>query len=169
MENTLLQQLFITFDSIKKLDENGIEYWNARELQSLLGYAKRENFSAVIEKAKVSSRTAGSEPKNHFFLTSGKNTYQWAQREISDRRVKSFRRLRWSLSGTDGGRIFVDNNFIEIETTSQGRIMNYRDSSPRCVGVLNDDATRQGNEKVVPRHSDDWGGALAEPKEEESL
>ena len=28
------------FESIKKLDENGIEYWTARELYPILGYAK---------------------------------------------------------------------------------------------------------------------------------
>jgi hypothetical protein len=48
METTLLQKLFTTFDTIKKLDENGAEYRNARELQSLLGYGQRKNFIEVI-------------------------------------------------------------------------------------------------------------------------
>ena len=26
------------FDNIKHIDENGLEYWNARELQKTLGY-----------------------------------------------------------------------------------------------------------------------------------
>ena len=28
------------FESIKKIDENGIEYWEARELMQILGYEK---------------------------------------------------------------------------------------------------------------------------------
>lgn len=43
-----------TFDSIKHLDENGNEYWEARELMPLLEYTKWENFHNVIKKAMVS-------------------------------------------------------------------------------------------------------------------
>ena len=31
------------FESIKKIDENGIEYWEARELMPILGYSKWQN------------------------------------------------------------------------------------------------------------------------------
>ena len=40
-----------TFEEIKHVDENGIEYWYARELMKVLQYAKWENFKKVIEKA----------------------------------------------------------------------------------------------------------------------
>ena len=40
-----------TFEDIKHVDENGIEYWEARELMHVLQYAKWENFKKVIEKA----------------------------------------------------------------------------------------------------------------------
>ena len=39
------------FESIKHIDENGSEYWYARELQKVLEYSKWENFNKVIKKA----------------------------------------------------------------------------------------------------------------------
>lgn len=40
-----------TFESIKHTDEYGNEYWEARELQNILGYKEWRYFQAVIEKA----------------------------------------------------------------------------------------------------------------------
>jgi len=40
--------------------ENDTEYWLARELQDLLGYAKWENFAKVIEKAVIACTTSKS-------------------------------------------------------------------------------------------------------------
>ena len=39
------------FENIKNVDEDGNEYWYARELQQILGYKELRYFSAVIEKA----------------------------------------------------------------------------------------------------------------------
>ena len=41
------------FDSIRQMDEAGQEYWSARELASVIGYADYRNFSKIIDKAKV--------------------------------------------------------------------------------------------------------------------
>ncbi len=41
-----------TFEDIKHIDENGYEYWNARELQAALEYTQWRNFELVITKAK---------------------------------------------------------------------------------------------------------------------
>ncbi len=41
------------FEDIKHIDENGNEYWQARELQQLLCYKEWRYFSAVIEKAQI--------------------------------------------------------------------------------------------------------------------
>ena len=42
-----------TFEDIKHIDENGYEYWNARELMMALEYSKWENFHKVIKNAMV--------------------------------------------------------------------------------------------------------------------
>jgi DNA-damage-inducible protein D len=48
-----------TFEDIKRIDENGFEYWYARELQKVLEYNKWENFEKVIEKAKKACANSG--------------------------------------------------------------------------------------------------------------
>ncbi len=48
------------FDSIKHLNPYNVEYWQACELQPLLGYQRSwQNFEKVIEKAKVSKEKVG--------------------------------------------------------------------------------------------------------------
>ena len=55
-----------TFESIKHFDENGIEYWYARELQKVLKYNKWENFEKVIQKAKIACENTGISVVEHF-------------------------------------------------------------------------------------------------------
>lgn len=55
-----------TFEEIKHIDENGIEFWYARELQGVLQYSKWSNFLKVIEKAKDSIETSKIDVSNHF-------------------------------------------------------------------------------------------------------
>ena len=40
------------FEDIKHIDEKGNEYWEARELQQILGYSKWQNFDITIDRAK---------------------------------------------------------------------------------------------------------------------
>lgn len=54
------------YESSKKVDDNGIEYWTARELMNLLGYLQWRNFEEVIKKAKIACIKSGQDPKNHF-------------------------------------------------------------------------------------------------------
>ncbi len=54
------------FDSIKHLNPYNVEYWEARELQPLLGYKKWEQFEQVIKKAMVSCETTGNIVDDHF-------------------------------------------------------------------------------------------------------
>lgn len=67
------------FEDIKKIDENGVEYWEARELMSVLGYTRWENFEEVIKKAQIASINSGQDVDNHFrkstkIITVGYNT-----------------------------------------------------------------------------------------------
>ena len=41
------------FENIKHVDDEGNEYWYARELQQILSYKEWRYFSAVIEKAQI--------------------------------------------------------------------------------------------------------------------
>lgn len=67
-ENELILNTEKTFEDIKHLDENGTEYWYARELMITLGYSSWDKFKNVIEKAKTSCKNSGSIVEEHFSL-----------------------------------------------------------------------------------------------------
>lgn len=54
------------FESIKQYDENGSEFWSARDLQVALEYTEWRNFVKVIAKAKIAYSTSHSNTLNHF-------------------------------------------------------------------------------------------------------
>ena len=54
------------FDSIKHIDDNGNEYWLARELQKVLNYQRWDKFSDVINKAKSACECSKNIIENHF-------------------------------------------------------------------------------------------------------
>lgn len=54
------------FEGIKKFDENGIEYWEARELLPILGYEKWQNAEEVIVRAARACINSGQDVDNHF-------------------------------------------------------------------------------------------------------
>lgn len=47
-------------------EQDGVEYWLARELQELLGYADWRNFLNAVNKAKESCETTGEAVSDHF-------------------------------------------------------------------------------------------------------
>ena len=66
MVNNLSDGPHKNFESIKKVDENGIEYWEARELMLVLDYTRWENFQKVISKAQEACINSGQDVVNHF-------------------------------------------------------------------------------------------------------
>jgi len=55
-----------TFEGIKHIDENGIEYWYARELQFVLEYKQWRRFEQVIDKAKKACKNSDINVFEHF-------------------------------------------------------------------------------------------------------
>ena len=54
------------FEDIKHIDENGVEYWSARDLQLVLDYKEWRKFENVIKKAKESCKNSGISAFEHF-------------------------------------------------------------------------------------------------------
>ena len=54
------------FESIKHIDENGSEFWYARELQKVLKYNLWQNFELVIKKSIISCNNSNINSTNHF-------------------------------------------------------------------------------------------------------
>ncbi len=55
-----------SFEDIKHIDENGIEFWYARELQSVLDYKEWRKFDNVINKAKEACKNSNISVVEHF-------------------------------------------------------------------------------------------------------
>ncbi len=67
-ENEIIKLTEKTFEDIKHINENKVEYWYARELMIALGYSSWDKFKTVIEKAKIACKNSGSLETEHFSL-----------------------------------------------------------------------------------------------------
>ncbi len=66
MSNDLVYMMTETFEGHAQETENGIEYWLARDLQHLLGYAEWRNFLNVVTKAKTACEVSDHGIRDHF-------------------------------------------------------------------------------------------------------
>ena len=55
-----------SFEDIKHIDENGVEFWYARELMPILQYSNWQNFEKIIDKAKISCKNSDISVFEHF-------------------------------------------------------------------------------------------------------
>ena len=85
MKADLVRNLTQTFEGHAQQTEGGVEYWLARDLQYLLGYAKWDNFLNVVSKAKTACEVSGHPIANHF-ADVGKmvDLGSGSQREVDD-------------------------------------------------------------------------------------
>ena len=65
-EKNLINITEDNFESIKHIDENGIEYWYARELKNVLNYKEWRKFENVINKAKEACENSDISIFDHF-------------------------------------------------------------------------------------------------------
>jgi DNA-damage-inducible protein D len=65
MEKDIIEKLNKRFEEYA-YEQDGVEYWLARELQELLGYSDWRNFSNTLNKAKESCKSIGEEASDHF-------------------------------------------------------------------------------------------------------
>ena len=79
------------FENIKHIDEEGKEYWFARELQVVLEYKQWRRFENVINKAKLACKNSSINIDNHFanagkMVDIGSNT----KRETNDYKLSRY-------------------------------------------------------------------------------
>ena len=84
MEKKMIMNYKKKFDEIGH-EENGVEFWYARELMHLLDYSKWQNFENVLSKAKVACANNGIVVEDHFADASKMVTLgSGANREVED-------------------------------------------------------------------------------------
>lgn len=79
------------FESIKHIDENGCEFWYARELQKALEYSKWQKFLNVVNGAKLACERSKNLIDNHFTQV-GKmiDIAKGAKREVIDYKLSRY-------------------------------------------------------------------------------
>src|SRR3989338_10338663 len=65
MEKQIIIRLRTSFEESAH-QQDGVEFWYARDLQKLLGYDKWENFLNSIEKANIACKNSGHNTDDHF-------------------------------------------------------------------------------------------------------
>ena len=80
-----------TFESIKHIDENGTEFWYARELQVALEYTEWRNFEKSVKRAKEACSASGFVEIDHFVdVNKMIDLAKGAQREIADIKLSRY-------------------------------------------------------------------------------
>jgi hypothetical protein len=111
MKTAIIQQLHTSFEDVAH-EQDGVEFWLARDLQILLGYDEWRNFTKVIDKAKESCEKAGVLVEDQFVEVNKLKTHgKSGQRGIADvicHFVKSNKmvaglRAKWSTLAVFGG------------------------------------------------------------------
>ena len=86
-----IDRLIDRFEEASHQDDAGVEYWDARDLQELLGYARWESFLEVVGKAKEACRVSGQPIENHFAdVTKMVPIGSGAERAIEDIRLTRY-------------------------------------------------------------------------------
>lgn len=84
MKKEIIISLSKTFEE-SAYEQDGVEYWLARDIQVLLEYSEWRNFAQVIDKAKIACKNAGQNVSDHFVdINKMVELGSGAQREIDD-------------------------------------------------------------------------------------
>ena len=80
----------LTSENIKHIDENGVEFWYARELQNILEYMEWRNFNQVIDKAKIACENSGKRVVANFVDVNKTVQLNFGTREIADIKLSRY-------------------------------------------------------------------------------
>ena len=66
MDKLRVKLIMEQYDAVVHKEDGNVEFWYARELMSLLGYERWENFEKAIKRAMGSCETSGMNISDHF-------------------------------------------------------------------------------------------------------
>ena len=109
------------FESIRHVDDDGNEYWYARELQYILGYNQWRSINDLIKRAKVACKESDNNIHNHFavqrkMVDIGSNT----QREVLDCKLSRYACYLIVMNGNPKKEIIaLAQTYFAIQTRKQ--------------------------------------------------
>ena len=120
MANDLVNKTEKDFESIKHVDENGTEFWYARELMIMLEYSKWGNFIKVIDKAKESCKNSDNNVLDHFADVGKMVKAGVADKEIYDLKLTRYACYLIAQNGdTRKKTIALAQTYFAVQTRKQ--------------------------------------------------
>ena len=120
MANDLVNKTEKDFESIKHVDENGTEFWYARELMIMLEYSKWGNFIKVIDKAKESCKNSDNNVLDHFADVGKMVKAGVADKEIDDLKLTRYACYLIAQNGDSRKKaIALAQTYFAVQTRKQ--------------------------------------------------
>lgn len=115
------------FENIKHTFEDGIEYWNARELQLVLEYTEWRNFLKVIDKAKTACENSNIPVDDHFVdVNKMVGIGSGAERPVEDIQLSRYACYLIMQNGDPRKEVIaIGQTYFAVKTRQQEIIENY--------------------------------------------
>ena len=131
MSNELMKYSDQTFEDIKHINEDGQEFWYARELQHVLEYAQWRYMKETVERARLACENSGLNPEDHFAevrkmvpIGSG------AERAVEDYMLSRFACYLVVMNGDPRKEVIaVGQAYFAVKTRQQELIEKYEEMS----------------------------------------
>ena len=109
-----------TFEKIKHINEDGVEYWYARDLCFILEYKEWRNFNKVLEKAKIACKNSGFNVEDDFVEVNKIVEAGATQKKIVDYRLTRYACYLIAQNGDSRKKVIaLAQTYFAIQTRKQ--------------------------------------------------
>ena len=131
MSNELMRYSDQTFEDIKHINEDGQEFWYARELQHVLEYAQWRYMKETVERAKLACENSGLNPDDHFAeVRKMVSIGSGAERAVEDYMLSRFACYLVVMNGDPRKEVIaVGQAYFAVKTRQQELIEKYEEMS----------------------------------------